>query len=397
MTTIESCAVQCCNQKSNCNVAFVLRQICYHVKCVNDEQCFPLERPQVPDENLKMVLVNPTTMELSWEDLLKNIQTQYKSKDLRVDSNGLDLKWSAYPARLGYNQYPDMNEKDLNDADVDETSYGYPRYSNLDQPFAQYGPDLTPSESKLMANYNGERCIPNGKQCGENEHCIPTDAFGICHCNVGYFRNEFRKCIPDEDILNYEPPADLNDKLMIIKQLNGNREDPVEPSENAETENDPKIGRLSVSAVSKTVQLPDNRAKLAAFPVPDERTSGVAYNYSWSLISQPKGDVNGTMSDKTKSEIELTNLAEGLYRFKVVVTGKGWLGETIANITVIPVKRYNKAPIVIIKPATQIIKEPTNSAILDGSASTVRERNSAGSFKSTFGIIFLFLHRMTTK
>lgn len=111
-------------------------------------------------------------------------------------------------------------------------------------------------------------------------------------------------------------------------------------------------------------------AMLSAFPVPDERLSGVAYNYTWSLISQPNGDINGTMSDKTKSEIELTNLSEGLYRFKVVVSGNGWLGETFANITVLPQKRYNKSPIVIIKPAQQIIKEPTNSAILDGSAST---------------------------
>lgn len=84
--------------------------------------------------------------------------------------------------------------------------------------------------------------------------------------------------------------------------------------------------------------------------------------------------MNGTTSDKTKSEIELKNLSEGLYRFKVIVSGKGWHGETFANVTVLPARRFNKPPQVVITPAQQTIKAPTNSAILDGSASTDDDR-----------------------
>lgn len=55
---IEQCAVQCCLQKSECNVAFFFDKKCYHVKCKNDEVCMPLERVNL-EFKLKMVLVNP--------------------------------------------------------------------------------------------------------------------------------------------------------------------------------------------------------------------------------------------------------------------------------------------------------------------------------------------------
>lgn len=57
---LQECVIQCCAQKENCNVAFVFNQTCYHVKCISDEQCLPLERPNVRKQ-LKMVLVNPAT------------------------------------------------------------------------------------------------------------------------------------------------------------------------------------------------------------------------------------------------------------------------------------------------------------------------------------------------
>lgn len=297
--------------------------------------------------------------------------------DLPIDSS--EISEQIYPEQMSYpmmtGQYQNEIEKQLSEV-LDDQTYGYPRFTN-NEIYSPYDGDLTPAEARLAVRmHDREQCSLDTKSCEENESCMQFDPklnYGICRCNVGYARNAFKKCAPIDTNLNYNDASDLNEKLMLIKHLSGNREDPVDDSkgESSEIKGDSKIGHLSVSAVSKTVQLPDNKAKLSAFPVPDERTSGVAYNYSWSLISQPSGDGNGTMSDKTKSEIELTNLSEGLYRFKVVVSGNGWLGETFANITVLPEKRYNKPPIVIIKPAQQIIKEPTNSAILDGSASTV--------------------------
>lgn len=321
---------------------------------------------------------------MTWIELmkLKNIETHYKSNDLPIDSTELNdarLSDHIFADHLSYAPYSTLFDKQLSSA-LDDQTYGYPVYSsNIDNPYQTYdNNDLVAEESKVSLMRESQ-CTINGKTCSDNEACYQLDskAFGVCRCNIGYIRDAFQKCVPDDSKLNYN--ADFNDKIMMINHLaaeSQNREDPINAkgSDNAE-QNTPNIGHLSVSVVSKTVQLPDNKATLSAFPVPDEQYSGVQYNYSWSLISQPSNDVNGTTSDKTKSEIELRNLSEGLYRFKVVVSGKGLHGETFANITVLPERRFNKAPQVVITPAQQIIKAPTNSAILDGSASTVRKHS----------------------
>lgn len=298
----------------------------------------------------------------------------YKLNDLPIDSNewtDAHLTEHIFPERPSYTSYSNLFDKQLSDTLEDQT-YGYPVYKNM-APYQPYENDLVADESKVSSILREAQCTINGKTCPENEACLQLDTksgFGVCHCNIGFVRNAVQKCVPAETNFNY---PDLSDKMMFIKNALTavNREDPVDENKMENTDIDMKVKQLSVSVVSKTVQLPDNTVTLSAFPVPDEQTSGVPYNYSWSLISQPSGDVNGTTSDKTKSEIELTNLSEGLYRFQVIVSGKGWKGETYANITVLPHRRVNKAPNVIIKPAQQIIKAPTNSAILDGSASTV--------------------------
>lgn len=60
-SAIDTCAIQCCIQKAECNVAFVFNEKCFHVKCNSDEQCMPLERTNM-ETKLKMVLVNPVAL-----------------------------------------------------------------------------------------------------------------------------------------------------------------------------------------------------------------------------------------------------------------------------------------------------------------------------------------------
>lgn len=245
----------------------------------------------------------------------------------------------------------------------ESTMYGMPRYMDDSQ---QNDDGMIGEESQRVSTTQAIDCVANQGACGKNEVCIAfrSSRMGICNCRDEYIRNEFGNCVADVK-------HQAEDKYTILKKLQPNAV-LANRIENSRSESDDSLPRhLSVSVVPKTVQLPDNQATLSAFPVPDEQTSGVAYNYSWSLIGQPKGAINGTMSDKTKNEIQLSNLSEGVYQFKVIVLGRGWEGDALANVTVVPLKRVNKAPIVIINPATQIIKEPTSTAILDGSASTV--------------------------
>lgn len=223
----------------------------------------------------------------------------------------------------------------------------------------QYNDDteLQMDESKYYNNL--ETCEIGIENCPLHEECLllePKRRQGICNCVRGYVRNEYRNCV-----LNSLKLSDV----MPIVPMSGRID-----AQQSVTE-EPSIKNLVVSVVSKTVQLPEKEVTLAAYTVPDEKSSGDTYKYLWSLISQPGGDVNGTMSDQTKDNIKLSNLSEGLYRFKVVVSGTNFNGEAYANVTVLPEKRINKPPIVIITPEEQTVKLPTSKAILDGSSSTV--------------------------
>lgn len=57
-TDLRVCVLDCCKLKHKCNVAFVYNKTCYHVKCVDDESCLPLKRPNITT-SLQMVLVHP--------------------------------------------------------------------------------------------------------------------------------------------------------------------------------------------------------------------------------------------------------------------------------------------------------------------------------------------------
>lgn len=111
--------------------------------------------------------------------------------------------------------------------------------------------------------------------------------------------------------------------------------------------------------LSKTLRLPENEATLSAYTVPADDTGiinnyilfiynlllillfnlGHSYQYEWSLISKTQGSGQAvSMNDQNGSTLKLSHLVEGLYTFKVTVTGTGTFGETQANVTVLPRK-----------------------------------------------------------
>lgn len=165
----------------------------------------------------------------------------------------------------------------------------------------------------------------------------------------------------DDELPMYDNKADSSESSPVVAQPPA----PAPPSSS-------QLQKLSVSVISKDVQLPEREVTLAAYTVPDEKTAG-PYEYSWTLMARPPNGVNGTMSDQTKDKITLSSLSEGLYQFKVVVKGKGLVGEAFGNVTVLPEKRINRPPIVVITPKMQFVKWPTSGAILDGSSSQVRQ------------------------
>lgn len=192
--------------------------------------------------------------------------------------------------------------------------------------------------------------------CGAYEVCyqvLAKSRQGICSCIFGYTRNEDNDCVP-----------------RFVPELVDAPPSPLLRLPNLESPPPPVLPQsITVSVASKDVRLPEKEAVLSAYTIPDELTSGDKYEYAWSLISQPTPS-NGTISDQTKDRILLSNLSEGVYRFKVRVTGAhgGSSGEAAANLTVLPEQRALRPPQVTINPQTQTLRLPNSQAILDGSA-----------------------------
>lgn len=60
-----------------------------------------------------------------------------------------------------------------------------------------------------------------------------------------------------------------------------------------------------------------------------------------------------------------------IHFLQVIVTSDDAYGETYANVTVLPPKRINQPPQVIINPASQTVKLPNTGAVLDASGTKV--------------------------
>lgn len=128
---------------------------------------------------------------------------------------------------------------------------------------------------------------------------------------------------------------------------------------------------IAVSVASKQIQLPQNSASLAAYPVPTETLEN-PYKYEWKLVTMTGGSQTAVEENSNTQTLKLSSLEEGVYQFKVTVTSRtpAGYGEALANVTVLAAKRINAPPKASIIPATQTVNLPTNKAIVDGSGST---------------------------
>ncbi|XP_016974846.2 dyslexia-associated protein KIAA0319-like protein [Drosophila rhopaloa] len=358
-----NCLQACCekprNATSACNVVLVFKGKCYHIRCQSNEACLPKLRVRMPNEKVQMVLVNPLG-EATWPQLLKAEAAKQNAEILPYDEAALNF-WKQ-PRRLGYlsrnQETPVYEDEDFPLAD-----------KRMNQMIFQ------PDENDVLANEELGYYDANAKfttcdvenPCPPPQQCVPLQpnaVRGVCTCPEGFGWNKQRKCVMAA--VPYSSYLTSNEAGQQEAAASENSPEVSTPPLKTEQSKD-----IVVSVMSKEVRLPEQEVTLAAFTVPDEQTSDTKYKYLWTLISQPKGPMNGTISDQSKSKVKLSNLSEGLYTFKVTVTGdNGTFGEATANVTVLPENRINQPPQVIISPRDQIIRQPTTNAILDGSTST---------------------------
>ncbi|XP_053957907.1 dyslexia-associated protein KIAA0319-like protein [Anastrepha ludens] len=401
-----SCLAACCKKartNDTCNLVFIFKRKCYHVRCVSNEACLPKQRP--PSKlRLQMMLVSPVRKRgggddnITWMDVIKEMKSGGGGIDLLPSedseaaigserpSNSLSFWKQPHKFRyLGRNQdTASYDEEDFPIAEKRVKQMLMPITENNDD-LSFFGTNLTPDLNKYVTCDLDLSELGTNTRCGPKEECVPVrpnSATGVCQCIAGLVRvrNHQRECVPaeaaaaDYPIMEEIVPQRFSMSAVASELLptvvEQSKYDDAEhiTGTTVKAESDKK---LVVSAVSKEVRLPEKEVTLAAFTVPDENSSGSKYKYLWTLITQPKGPMNGTISDQSQSKVRLSNLSEGLYIFKVSVTGdNGTYGEAMANVTVLPEKRTNRVPQVMIKPKEQTIRQPITNAILDGSTST---------------------------
>uniref|UniRef100_A0A0A1WK70 Dyslexia-associated protein KIAA0319-like protein n=1 Tax=Zeugodacus cucurbitae TaxID=28588 RepID=A0A0A1WK70_ZEUCU len=381
-----SCLAACCKKartNDTCNLVFIYKNKCYHVRCHSNEGCLPKQREQGKDR-LQMMLVSPVRKHeagaesLTWLDVIKtmksggggiNMPTAEDTESVSAGERGPNsLSFWKQPHKFRYlsrdqeQAYDDDDELQPNNDKRTKSparNRDLPYFANMPTKLVQCEID---SEMGAIS------------RCGPKEECVCTNTLiCFCQCLTDLVRNQQGECIttdvtaPDYSLLDTISPQRLSAAASEPLPSVIEDDDHLAAAATAKPEMDKK---LVVSVVSKEVRLPEKEVTLAAFTVPDEETSGGKYKYLWTLITQPKGPMNGTISDQSQSKVRLSNLSEGLYIFKVSVTGdNGTYGEAMANVTVLPEKRINRVPQVVIKPKEQTIRLPITNAILDGSTS----------------------------
>ena len=100
-------------------------------------------------------------------------------------------------------------------------------------------------------------------------------------------------------------------------------------------------GKITVQVHSKNITLPINIATLTAYPLPDAPLDH-PYTYEWILIDEVPAVLDGkgregSMESKTEQQLKLSKLEEGIYKFKVTVTGSEPIASTGTAIGVVNV------------------------------------------------------------
>ncbi|KAF9805268.1 hypothetical protein SFRURICE_014019 [Spodoptera frugiperda] len=358
---LKQCVMECCISES-CNIVFIYDQRCFHVECVSDELCLPLQRTgsrKWEASHVSMILVKPVLPNENWSDILD--QSSYR----QVNNNFSPEEESVYSPYS-------INRNDL--LNGDEASTFLSRFLNNlptmdeDEPrnFDKYR-DNNDNDMIMDTNSFLEKipCEVDAGDCPFNSECIPLGLKlrnGICKCVPGTEENAQGSCV---QIIR---PFSKGPTIPVDSMKKNDDVDPKSDILKTETTSQKSIQTLTVSILSKQVQLPDNEVTLAAYTIPDEKATMSHYNYVWTLVDQPKGGFTGNMN-QNGAKVTLTDLTEGQYRFKVTVNGTNSYGEGFANVTVLPPHRVNTPPQVVITPQTQTVKLPNTVAVLDGSAS----------------------------
>lgn len=349
-----SCVGECC-KSSACNVAMFYNQTCFLIECVTSAGCLPVKRNS--SVQLEMVLVKTVASEQqTWEEVLKQESEVKELPQSKQDNSNMNFMNNFFNYDLNEKLYKTIQQLSSPEGGGKLSNiYGRERYVNDDEI------DPLEAEESTDSYLDVKPCRPGILSCQEHEECrLINREGGLCQCRQGFYRYE-HKCRSRSVLV----PSDIGP--VAIRPASFPEPNNPQKFTDGDDENQSEVEKvkLTVTVESKNIQLPENEASLTAVVEPNDEK----HTYLWSLVDKPENDKNGTITDQTRSTVRVSNLSEGLYRFKLTVTGTNSYGEAFANVTVSHAKRINKVPTPIITPKYQVIKLPNQKAILDGSTS----------------------------
>ena len=340
-----SCVSECC-KLPKCNIAMFYNATCFSIECVTSAGCLPVKRNS--SVQLEMVLVRTVDEEKqTWEEVLKQ-ESETKELQPKLNNGNMNFMNGFFNYDLNEKLYKTIQQMQSTDGGKNMNRiYGQPR-------FVDEGIEPMGTQESSDSRFSLQPCLPGVQSCQEHEECqlVNREGTHLCRCRESHYRYK-HKCIARSVPVPIVPAAFQDTSY------------PQKYSEVDDEGQEPEKVKLQVTVESKNIQLPTNEAELTAIVEPDDEK----HDYSWSLVDKPENDKNGTITDQTKVKVRVSNLSEGVYRFKLTVTGGSSYGEAFANVTVVHAKRNNKVPTPIITPKFQVIKLPNQKAILDGSAS----------------------------
>lgn len=219
--------------------------------------------------------------------------------------------------------------------------------------------------NQVVVGDTGRTCVYGiVQQCLKNEECVtsgPRRRTGTCRCRQGFTKD------PVSGSCTGPQNASLSSQAVpTAAPLSSSSTKAAAAASPTTTTPYPLI----VSAgENKELHLPENEVVLSAYALKGGG-DGNKFQYQWTLVSHPDGEETGVMQDQNTQALKLSHLREGLYTFRVAVTGNNSYGEATTNVTVLPPKRINKPPVAIIQPDNVTVKLPSKDTVLDGSFST---------------------------
>uniref|UniRef100_UPI00398F2475 dyslexia-associated protein KIAA0319-like n=1 Tax=Pristiophorus japonicus TaxID=55135 RepID=UPI00398F2475 len=412
--SMSECISACCDFPG-CNLAWMFEGRCYIINCQHKNECEPKKTSTV-ESYLAFVQRSSSPRSSLQEARSKSrgpsIGMQGESMSAEGDGNledlyGEDLSFDGSIAADSTGDYKEIPITDWNSGSSSKDQELWDSKYDLDMSSvkaSEVGGDeeedksagiqsRAPSDASFLVNGSQQEVWSDETKQEANNIVKVLPLERVSKGNLQHNLNESNTSVQEEYVfpsnsspaepMTATPSPKTNGFASTHQEKSGIDIQIVTPSSESSLASLPTVTEAStVSTVTKqrvkelivsagtniVITRPKNSVELNTFVVPAPSAES-PYSYQWNLVSHPV-DFEGVMEGKDSQTLKLSQLSDGLYVFRVCVSGDVAYGESFINVTVKPAPRVNQPPVAIASPKVQEVSLPTTSTFIDGSQST---------------------------